>query len=138
MQLHLNWYVWLNTYICTMYTCCIHIVTCNLMSCVIFLKQLHKFVVACFACCSRTMGDRAQDFLAMWTQELFCRLSWSMTTNLGSISARGDFVCMGCLGVCVLAGTWRKMATDRWGYAAPHWWGMEGSDLGEECEEEEA
>jgi hypothetical protein len=24
--------------------------------------------------------------------------------NLGSISARGDFVCMGCLGVCVLAG----------------------------------
>jgi hypothetical protein len=63
--------------------------------------------------CSRTMGDRAQDFLALRTQELFCRLSSSVTANLGSISARGDFVCMGCLGVCVLAGNWRRMAADR-------------------------
>jgi len=29
-----------------------------------------------------------------------------VTANFGSISARGDFVCMGCLGVCVLAGNW--------------------------------
>ncbi len=78
--------------------------------------------------CSRTMGDRAQGSLALWTQELFSRPCWSVTTNLDSISARGDFVCMGCLGVCVLAGTGRKMATDRWGYAAPHWWGMEGKE----------
>ncbi len=43
-----------------------------------------------------------------------------MTANLGSISARGDFVYMGCLGVCVLVGNWRRMAADRGGYAAPH------------------
>jgi hypothetical protein len=78
--------------------------------------------------CSRTMGDRAQGFLALWTQELFSRPCWSVTANLDSISARGDFVCMGCLGVCVLAGIGRKMAADRWGYAAPHWWGMEGKE----------
>jgi hypothetical protein len=35
-----------------------------------------------------------------------------VTANLGSISARGDFVCMGCLGVCVLAGTWRGIDED--------------------------
>jgi hypothetical protein len=74
------------------------------------------------------MGDRAQGSLALWTQELFCRPYWSVTVNLDSISARGDFVCMGRLGVCVLAGTGRKMAADRWGYAAPHWWGMEGKE----------
>ncbi len=78
--------------------------------------------------CSRTMGDRAQGSLALWTQELFCRPCWSVTVNLDSISARGDFVCMGCLSVCVLAGIGRKMAADRWGYAAPHWWGMEGKE----------
>ncbi len=61
-----------------------------------------------------------------------------MTANLGPINAKGNFVYMGCLGVCVLAGTWRKMAADRWGYVAPHWWGMEGSDLGEECEDKES
>jgi hypothetical protein len=78
--------------------------------------------------CSRTMGDRAQGSLALWTQELFCRPCWSVTANLDSISARGDFVCMGCLGVCVMVGTGRKMAADRWGYVAPHWWGMEGKE----------
>jgi len=50
VQLHLDWYVWMNMYINTVYTCCIGSVTCNWMSCATCLRQLHKFAVACVAC----------------------------------------------------------------------------------------
>ncbi len=50
MQLHLDWYVWMNMYINIIYTCCIRSVTCNLMSCATWPKQLHKFTVACVTC----------------------------------------------------------------------------------------
>jgi hypothetical protein len=44
-----NWYVCMNMYINTIYTCCIRSVTCNWMSCATCLMQLHKFAVACVA-----------------------------------------------------------------------------------------
>jgi len=50
VQLHLDLYVCMNMYIKTIYTCCIHNVACNWMSCATCLMQLNKFVVACVAC----------------------------------------------------------------------------------------
>jgi hypothetical protein len=50
VQLHLDWSVYMNMYINTVYTCCIRSVACNWMSCATCIMQLHKFAVACVAC----------------------------------------------------------------------------------------
>jgi hypothetical protein len=40
----------MSMYNSNVYTCCLHSVTCNWMSCATCCMQLHKFAVACVAC----------------------------------------------------------------------------------------
>ncbi len=59
----------------------------------------------CFcSCCSRTMGDHAENSLAVRFVNM--RTVWPplmiVTANLGLIGGRCDLVCMGCMGI------WRR------------------------------